>query len=139
MQSISDLLIKHEGLRLKVYTDTTGHLTIGVGRNLTNDGISNDEAMTLLSNDISNVTNQLNSNLSWFASLDPVRQAVLQDLCFNMGWHTLSTFSEFLGFMQNGQYSEAATDLLGTLWARQVGSRATDNASMLTSGNWPDA
>ncbi len=136
--NIQDLLIKHEGLRLKPYTDTVGKLTIGVGRNLTDVGISNDEAMFLLNNDIQTAIAELTNNLPWFTSLDPVRQNVLVDMNFNMGWHTLSTFTTFLGYVQSGDYTSAASDMLNTEWAKQVGARAQEDSQMMLTGQSPD-
>ena len=49
---IKTMLVKDEGLRLKPYRDTAGKLTIGVGRNLSDVGISVDEAYYLLANDV---------------------------------------------------------------------------------------
>lgn len=49
---LKDMLIRHEGLKLKPYRDTVGKLTIGAGRNLNDLGISEREAMFLLDNDI---------------------------------------------------------------------------------------
>ena len=51
MQKITDQLIRHEGLRLTPYRCPAGRLTIGVGRNLEEKGISEQEAMVLLEND----------------------------------------------------------------------------------------
>jgi lysozyme len=45
-------LIRDEGLKLKPYTDTVGKLTIGIGRNLTDRGISRQEALVLARNDV---------------------------------------------------------------------------------------
>ena len=42
--TLKEQLIRDEGTRLKPYTDTTGHLTIGFGRNLSQVGISLAEA-----------------------------------------------------------------------------------------------
>ena len=44
MKTIEEQLILHEGLRLKPYRDTVGKLTIGVGRNLDDVGITRAEA-----------------------------------------------------------------------------------------------
>jgi len=46
--SLEELLVHHEGLRLKPYLDTSGKWTIGVGRNLSDSGISEEEAFYLL-------------------------------------------------------------------------------------------
>lgn len=48
LTALKEELIRDEGLRLKPYRDTVGKLTIGVGRNLDDVGITKDEAMHLL-------------------------------------------------------------------------------------------
>ncbi len=52
MNRIKAQLIRHKGLKLKPYRCTAGKLTIGVGRNLDDCGISQTEAYVLLENDI---------------------------------------------------------------------------------------
>lgn len=46
------LIEHHEGRRAHPYTDTTGNLTIGVGRNLSDRGLSADEIDLLFANDL---------------------------------------------------------------------------------------
>lgn len=58
-QQLREQLERHEGLRLKPYKDTVGKLTIGIGRNLDDKGISRKEAFALLDNDIAEVVRQL--------------------------------------------------------------------------------
>jgi lysozyme len=48
--NIKEMLIKNEGLVCQPYHCSAGKLTIGVGRNLEVNGISEDEAMYLLEN-----------------------------------------------------------------------------------------
>ncbi len=79
------MLQRHEGLRLRPYRDSTGKLTIGVGRNLDSVGLSEAEAYHLLDNDIDAAVNALTAVLPVFAALDDVRQEVLIDMCFNEG------------------------------------------------------
>ena len=55
MTELERLLIYHEGLRLGVYRCPAGKLTIGVGRNLEDRGITEEEAYYLLRNDIADV------------------------------------------------------------------------------------
>src|SRR5438876_896932 len=64
------LLVKHEGLSLKPYRCPAGKRTIGVGRNLDDRGISEDEAAMLLGNDIRFVWKELSRVLPAFTSLD---------------------------------------------------------------------
>ena len=49
---LRDLLERHEGRRAFPYLDTVGKLTIGVGRNLSDRGLSEDEIDLLLASDI---------------------------------------------------------------------------------------
>jgi lysozyme len=65
-----------EGLRLQPYTDTKGSLSIGYGRNLTANGITEAEASGMLQDDVEAVTEKL-SAFSWFKAVSPVRQDVL--------------------------------------------------------------
>jgi lysozyme len=140
--TIIELLVRHEGLRLKPYKDTVGKLTIGVGRNLDDIGISKDEATTLLIHDIARVEQELNECLPWWTQLDPVRQAVLIDLGFNLGVKTgnppkLLTFKTTLGLIEQGDYAAAAARLKTTPWHTQVGNRAERLEQMLETGHWP--
>ena len=82
--NIADLLIRHEGLRLKPYRDTVGKLTIGVGRNLDDVGITREEALYLLKNDIDNARRELIKTIPRFLDMDKVRQIVLISMTFNL-------------------------------------------------------
>jgi lysozyme len=127
-------LKRDEGVRLKPYTDTVGKLTIGVGRNLTDVGISDDECTALLQNDIAKVLAQLDRSLPWWRKLDPVRQRVLVNMAFNMGMTGLLTFKNTLAAVQSGSYAAAAAGMLASKWATQVGARAERLADMMRTG-----
>jgi lysozyme len=87
MNRIKSQLVRHEGLRLKPYRCTAGKLTIGVGRNLNDCGISQKEAYTLLENDIQSYEQQqLDEIPVIYNALNEVRQSVLLNMCFNLGF-----------------------------------------------------
>jgi lysozyme len=131
-------LVWDEGLRLKPYKDTVGKLTIGIGRNLTDVGISTLEAYDLLDHDIDRAVYALVGRYPWFQHLDPVRQAVLVNLCFNMGAASLAKFVNTLAAVERGEYDAAARGLKASLWYRQVQkSRSSRLMQMLVSGEWP--
>src|SRR6266481_3495567 len=88
---LHQILILHEGRRHQAYYDTKGIITIGVGRNLTGSGLSNDEIDLMLENDIEYFYKFLDGNYPWFKSLSEARQVALVDMCF-MGTKTFSTF-----------------------------------------------
>ena len=83
--NIKEMLIKNEGLVLQVYKDSLGYDTIGVGRCLDKNGISEDEAMYLLENDIERVIASLDKNWSVFRTFPPLAQEVAIDCTFQMG------------------------------------------------------
>lgn len=66
IDKLSKELRNDEGVRFKPYRDTVGKLTIGVGRNLDDRGISPGEADYLLANDIRIVCDELDRRLGWW-------------------------------------------------------------------------
>jgi lysozyme len=143
--TLEDLIIKHEGSVPSPYTDTTGHQTVGVGHNLDASPLpgetypmSQERILAVLAQDITNAQNALQAALPWFFTLSPVRAAVLMDMAFNMGLRTLLTFQHTLGCIEAGNWDAAAQGMLASLWAKQVGPRATEDARMMVTGLWPD-
>ena len=124
----------HEGVRSKVYLDTEGIETIGVGRNLRDRGLSDDEIEFLLANDIRDFQEEVDRTFGWWSDLDDVRQRVIVDMAFNMGLGSLSKFKNRLGHIEAGRYEEASVEMLDSKWARQVGNRAQCLSNMMKTG-----
>ena len=128
------LLIKHEGMKLKPYVCTAGKTSIGVGRNLDDNGITEAEAMSMLDRDIAVTVAALRDNFPWFADLDHTRKDAVISLGFNMGVRKLGTFKKFIAAMVAQQYETAAAEILDSTYATQVGQRAIELAAMIRSG-----
>lgn len=124
IEALKDQLILHEGLKLKPYKCTAGKLTIGVGRNIEDIGITEGEARALLDNDILRVAQELDNGLPWWRDLSDVRQRVLLDMAFNLGTPTLMKFKNTLGLIEAGDFVGASEEMLRSRWAEQVGQRA---------------
>ena len=135
-ERLIQLLKRHEGFRSKPYTDTTGHLSIAYGRNLSEVGISQQEGEFLLYNDLMRAHEDCLRNIPVYQHLDEVRCAVLVDMCFNMGIHGLLQFVGTLQAISNGDYDIAAEHMLNSLWASQVGNRAVEDVTMMRTGEW---
>lgn len=133
-EALRQQLIAHEGLRLKPYTDTVGKLTIGVGRNLADKGLTKAEAMILLENDIQECILDL-ATFPWFHGLDPVRQRVMVDMRFNLGPKGFRAFKRTLAAVSDGRFNHAADQMLASKWASQVGARASRLARMMRIGD----
>lgn len=136
---IKELLTLHEGLELKAYKCTAGKITIGVGRNVEELGITHDEAMYLLSNDIQRVVDELLANVDCYNSLSDVRKSVLIDMCFNLGISRFLQFKNFLAAVERGDWTDAAREMLDSRWATQVGQRSVRLSEMMISDEWPTA
>lgn len=134
--TLREQLLRDEGCLLKPYRDSVGKLTIGVGRNLDDVGLSLAEAEYLLDNDISRATAAVLARLPWAMHLDEVRRGVLINCCFNMGIGGLLGFTKMLAAFERGDYDEAARELLASKYATQVGLRAERLATQLVTGAW---
>jgi lysozyme len=132
-------LFDDEGLRLKPYVDTEGKVTIGVGRNLTDRGISRGQAMTWFDEDIDEAEHWLIRQCPWALPLDPPRYAVLVNMRFNLGPIRFLGFARMLSALQLGDYERAAAEMLDSRWAEQVGPRAQRLATQMRTGTWPAA
>ncbi len=136
LTKLTKQLILHEGLRLKMYVDSVGKVTIGVGHALKDVGLTHDQVMMILSNDIANTVNFLNAHLAWYVTLDDVRQRALADLTFDLMSRVLD-FKKMLTAMQAKDWNVAADELLASKFAQQTGQRAKDLASMIRTGMDP--
>lgn len=126
----------HEGVRSKPYTDTVGKLSIGVGRNLTDNGLSADEIDYLLANDIAKAEAEARALVPSMHSLDSVRREVLIELAFNMGRPRLAGFKQMLAAVERKDFARAAAEMLDSKWATQVGNRAKVLASAMELGRF---
>jgi len=127
-------ITKHEGIEYKLYRCTSDKLTIGVGRNIEDRGISHDTAMQMLDEDIDICINELQQTVSYWDDLPERVQEALVNLCFNMGIKRLMAFKKTFGYLREGMFDKAADELLDSRYANQVGQRAIDVAHMIREG-----
>lgn len=160
-------IARDEGDKLKVYRCSEGFLTIGKGRNLETVGITADESAALgitvssciargitqaqsdalFANDIVRSEADLDRHLPWWRQLDPVRQRVMLNMCFNMGigWPPTKTrkgkglraFVDTLPKIHRGDWQGAVAGMRSSLWHRQVGDRAVRLEAMMLTGKEP--
>ncbi len=134
MERLREMLIRHEGLRLKPYKDSVGKLTIGVGRNLEDVGISEDEALYLLENDIRRAKETAirccEEHEVAFESLPEDAQLVLINMAFNLGYR-LTRFRKMFAALRERDWEKVAFEMLDSKWARQVKSRAEELAELI--------
>lgn len=133
-QRLAEQLRLHEGVEHKLYECTAGYLTIGVGRNIEERGLSDDEIDYLLNNDVNIATDELVATFDWYADLDPIRQRVVVDMVFNLGMPRFKQFQNMIAAIEAGDWMEASDEMMDSRWAQQVGLRASRLAEMMETG-----
>lgn len=133
---LSKQLQVEEGVRLQLYHDTKGIITIGVGHNIQANGISPVVAELMLAEDIAASVQYL-SQYQWFTHLSDVRRAAIVDMSF-MGIDRLLHFVLMIAALAKDDYAEARAQVLNSQWAKDVGpARAGRVAAMIETGAWP--
>ncbi len=99
-------------------------------------GITREEAMYLLGNDLHKVYRALDERLSWWGALSEPRRAVLANMAFNLGIAGLLGFKNFLRCVQENRFADASVEMLDSQWSRQVGARARRLADQMMKDEW---
>lgn len=128
---------KDEGFRKFPYKDTVGKLTIGVGRNLDDVGLSEDEVKYLFNNDFDKARDLAALLPAWY-SLNGPRKAVLVNMVFQLGLGGVSKFKKMIDALSRKDYEEAANQMLDSKWHRQTPNRAERLAIQMRTGKWVD-
>lgn len=133
--SLKSALYRDEGFRRFPYLDCCGKpwrecgckkkgkLTIGVGRNLDDVGISMGESELMLDNDITRAASGVLSRIPWIDNLDEVRREVLINLCFNVGVDGLLGFVRMLKALSTGDLETAGREIVDSTIARPRAER----------------
>jgi len=168
INNLRSLLVLHEGRRNKIYPDSEGYDTIGIGHLLDvhkGGGLPRPIALELerrgidiysggampedLIDDLFDLDLHYHERMllqfqPWIDQLDEVRRAVMLDMTFNLGPEPFDNdgfkdWPVFLRQVREGRYVDAARNMLSTLWAKQVKTRARRLARMMETGSWPES
>lgn len=143
--NLSDVITQDEGFRPNPYLDccgkawrdcvcaVKGRLTIGVGRDLDDVGISQEEAFLMRDNDLMTARREA-SKYAWFKDIDPVRQDIIVQMIFNMGAPKFAEFKRMFAALDRKDFDAASSEMLNSRWSSEVGNRATRLAGILKSG-----
>jgi len=133
-QKLIALMKLHEGVRFKPYLDTVGKWTIGVGRNLSDNGLSTATVEQMLAEDIATAKSDLDKHYAGWCDLTENRQMVLVSMAFNLGMPRYTRFAKFWTAVKQDEWDEAAYQMMDSRWAKQVGNRAIELADMMRKG-----
>jgi lysozyme len=130
-------LTRDEGMQHEAYRDSLGNWTIGIGHLLGSrprmTEITTNEAQALLAGDVAEaieIVADLFAPLSLLKHVNGPRYRALVNMAFNLGYK-LRVFKKFRAAVLAENWPLAATEMLDSLWAKQVGSRATRLAHMI--------
>ncbi len=130
---LKEMLIRQEGYRRTPYKCTAGKTTIGVGRNLEDVGLSDDEVNYLLNNDIHRVYKELDT-FPFSSGLSEERYTALCSMLFQLGLARFKKFKKMLAALEEEDYEEAADQMLDSAWYRQTPVRAEELARIVRTG-----
>lgn len=126
-------LKRDEGVRHDLYKDSLGNWTFGVGFTFP---IDDAEIDFILHNRVELATDDVETYITNTPSFEPIRFDVLVNMCYNMGIKRLLGFTKFIAAYKAGNWAAAATEMLASTWAKQVGPRATRLAEQMRTGVW---
>jgi GH24 family phage-related lysozyme (muramidase) len=155
-ERLKKTLLKDEGQKLKVYKDSEGHLTVGVGHKVLpadnlklGDKITQKKSDAFFKSDMANAVSDAEKFVpNIWNSLSPQRQNVISNMSFNMGTDKLSEFGEFKKGLQAGDYQKAGNEMLSnydpitgirtgaTPWSNQVHRRADKLNNRMINNIW---
>ena len=127
MQAVYDLIMAHEGLKLKPYKCSANKLTIGIGRNLEDNGITEEEARFMFENDLAKCIKDLHVVFpNQFQTFPEPIQKVLMDMRFQLGPGRFRGFKKMIRAVEQGDLQEMIVQMKNSQWYRQVPNRAND-------------
>lgn len=135
--SYLDIAAEHiaadEGRRKFPYVDTVGKITIGVGHNLTDNGLPDNMIDMLFDEDLERAESVCRRHILTFDALTDNRKAALMDMAFCLD-SKIGGFHKMLKAIASGDWKQAGAEVLDSEFARQVGTRANRIADMLENG-----
>lgn len=131
---VKAMLQRQEGFRSELYKDTKDKWTIGYGRCLETNPLTEAEAEYLLDSDITKIWHLLTTKINFFGGLSDSRQHVLISMTYNLGLSGMMGFRKMLNAMETANFDVAAREMLDSAWAKEVEGRANELAAMMRDG-----
>jgi len=139
LERLRSELKRDERIRLRAYTCSAGHRTIGYGHNLSSRGLEAMKSCTLeqakawLEQDIIEAVKIAKKLFPSFSDLSDARQRVLANMAFCLSWN-LNQFNMLKLAIARRDWVWAAGEILDSAFARQTGARAQRLAQMMREG-----
>tara|TARA_Y100000310_G_scaffold238449_1_gene241829 strand:+ start:64 stop:474 length:411 start_codon:yes stop_codon:yes gene_type:complete len=124
MSLIADIKA-HEGYSKKVYKDTLGYDTIGVGFRVSSLELDEDVCDIILERILQRNESILQRKLTFYRKQPIEVQNIIQNMFYQLHYRLLN-FVKTLHYIENGKYRAASAEMLDSLWAKQTPNRAKE-------------
>ena len=132
---------KHEGYRNKVYLDTLGKRTVGVGHLCVEDFWEDDKEyeekflMTILEHDLQTAIKGAKDLMSENGcnDIDEIAEELIIEMIFQLGKTGVSKFRNMWKHLSAFEYSSAASEMFDSRWAKQTPNRAQAMSAQMAS------
>ncbi len=131
---LQERIKNHEGFSKKLYKCPAGKLTIGYGRNIEDNGITQKEADLMLETDVDVAIREVREVFDDFKTFGKVRQNALIDMMFNLGKPTFLKFKKMIKAIKIKDWVNASEEARKSLWYNQVGDRSKRIVKELREG-----
>ena len=141
LERLMESVKKPEGYRNKVYLDTLGKRTVGVGHLCVEDFWEDDKEyeekflMEILADDLQNAikgARELKEEHSC-TDIDEIAQEILVEMVFQLGKNGVSKFRNMWKALAEKNYIGASFEMLDSKWAKQTPNRAKSMAELMKS------
>ena len=124
MSLIADIK-RHEGYSKKVYKDTLGYDTIGIGFLIASLELDEDVCDIILERRLKKKEQVLQRKLIFYKDLPQKVKNIIQNMYYQLG-NKLFNFGKTLHYIETGNYRAASIEMLDSLWAKQTPNRAKE-------------
>ena len=130
---------KHEGYRNKVYKDTLGKRTVGVGHLCVEDFWEDNKEyeekflMTILEHDLQTAIKGSDRLLRDCPVLDDLAKEIIIEMVFQLGETGVSKFKNMIKALKIPDYQTAAIEMLDSRWAKQTPERAASMSAEMAA------
>lgn len=145
-------MLRHdEGEKLKIYKDSEGYYTVGIGHLITknpdykeavrilgSETITQERSVQLFNEDVQEAVRGINRSVlnKSYTKMNEARQAALVNMVFQLGLQGVLGFKKMLSCLDSGNYQEAAREALDSRWAKQTPNRAQRVTDVLSTGTF---
>ena len=141
MDRLLESVKKHEGYRNKVYLDTLGKRTVGVGHLCVEDFWEDDKEyeekflMTILEHDLQSAIKGAKDLMQEHGcmDIDELAEEIIIEMVFQLGKTGVSKFRNMWKHLSALEYASAASEMLDSRWAKQTPNRAEGMSAQMAA------